>query len=97
MIGEAPGRTRDADITVYKNNVGMGIQFAAVGSVVLERGEGAGTRKGNSNGLVSGDYTPLEALGRRKAPSVAARLPRSPHIDRARNRLGPERKGVDVK
>ncbi len=36
MVGEATGRTRDADITVYKNNVGMGIQFAAVGARVLE-------------------------------------------------------------
>ncbi len=36
MVGEARGRARDADITVYKNNVGMGIQFAAVGARVLE-------------------------------------------------------------
>ena len=36
LVGEAPGRARDADITVYKNNVGMGIQFAAVGARVLE-------------------------------------------------------------
>jgi len=36
MIGEAPGRVKETDITVYKNNVGMGIQFAAVGARVLE-------------------------------------------------------------
>lgn len=42
MIGEATGRTKDTDITVYKNNVGMGIQFAAVGARVLERAQEKG-------------------------------------------------------
>lgn len=42
MIGAATGRTKDTDITVYKNNVGMGIQFAAVGARVFERATEAG-------------------------------------------------------
>jgi ornithine cyclodeaminase/alanine dehydrogenase-like protein (mu-crystallin family) len=36
LIGEAPGRTSERQITVFKNNVGMGIQFAAVGARVYE-------------------------------------------------------------
>jgi ornithine cyclodeaminase/alanine dehydrogenase-like protein (mu-crystallin family) len=36
LVGEAPGRANDRQITVYKNNVGMGIQFAAVGARICE-------------------------------------------------------------
>lgn len=35
--GQHPGRTRDAAITCFCNNVGLGLQFAAVGSEVLAR------------------------------------------------------------
>jgi ornithine cyclodeaminase/alanine dehydrogenase-like protein (mu-crystallin family) len=35
--GEHPGRTRDDAITCFCNNVGLGLQFAAVGSEVLAR------------------------------------------------------------
>jgi ornithine cyclodeaminase/alanine dehydrogenase-like protein (mu-crystallin family) len=36
LIGAVRGRTHDKQITVYKNNVGMGIQFAAVGARICE-------------------------------------------------------------
>ena len=35
--GEHPGRTKEAAITCFCNNVGLGLQFAAVGSEVLAR------------------------------------------------------------
>ena len=45
ITGAAPGRTTDRQIVYYKNNTGMGIQFAAAGKVVLEaaRRKGLGT------------------------------------------------------
>ena len=36
IVGEAPGRSRPDDITVFKNNVGLGLQFAAVAGRVYE-------------------------------------------------------------
>ncbi len=44
VAGHAPGRTADDEITVFKNNVGLGLQFAAVAGriyvLALERGIG---------------------------------------------------------
>lgn len=36
LDGKAAGRRSDSDITVFANNTGMGLQFAAVGARVLE-------------------------------------------------------------
>ncbi|MBI3457418.1 MAG: ornithine cyclodeaminase family protein [Candidatus Rokubacteria bacterium] len=45
VIGKIPGRTTASQITQHNNNVGMGIQFAAVGHLILEkaRAKGVGT------------------------------------------------------
>lgn len=45
-IGKVAGRTTATQITQHNNNVGMGIQFAAVGDLVLKkaRAQGRGTR-----------------------------------------------------
>jgi ornithine cyclodeaminase/alanine dehydrogenase-like protein (mu-crystallin family) len=37
VAGEAPGRSRPDEITVFKNNVGLGLQFAAVASSIYEQ------------------------------------------------------------
>jgi ornithine cyclodeaminase/alanine dehydrogenase-like protein (mu-crystallin family) len=37
LTGEAAGRSRPDEITVFNNNTGAGTQFAALGSVVLKR------------------------------------------------------------
>jgi alanine dehydrogenase len=42
LLGDAPGRTDPEQITVFANNTGMGIQFAAVGAYVLARCEAVG-------------------------------------------------------
>ena len=42
VAGMAPGRTRDDEITCFANNVGIGLQFAAAGALVLERAKAAG-------------------------------------------------------
>lgn len=42
VAGEAPGRACADDITVFKNNVGLGLQFAAVASRVYEDAKRAG-------------------------------------------------------
>jgi alanine dehydrogenase len=39
LLGKAPGRTSKDQITVFANNTGMGIQFAAVGARVLALAE----------------------------------------------------------
>ena len=36
LSGKATGRDKDSDITVFANNTGMGLQFAAVGARVLQ-------------------------------------------------------------
>jgi len=36
VVGEAPSRSGSDDVTVFKNNVGLGLQFAAVASRVYE-------------------------------------------------------------
>ena len=38
VIGTIPGRTTNSEITHHNNNCGMGIQFAAIGHLVLEAG-----------------------------------------------------------
>ncbi len=40
--GKVPGRTRADQITLYNNNTGSGIQFAAVGGAVLKRARALG-------------------------------------------------------
>lgn len=42
---QVSGRTNTREITLFNNNVGMGIQFAAIGALVLEkaRQRGVGT------------------------------------------------------
>lgn len=42
VAGEAPGRSNAEDITLFKNNVGLGLQFAAVASSVYEDAKRAG-------------------------------------------------------
>jgi len=42
VSGSAPGRQRADEITCFVNNVGMGLQFAAAGALVLERAREAG-------------------------------------------------------
>ena len=46
VAGKAPGRQRPEDITVFKNNVGIGLQFAAVAPRVYElaRSKGIGRK-----------------------------------------------------
>ena len=42
VIGRIAGRTSATQITQHNNNVGMGIQFAAVGDLVLKKGRAKG-------------------------------------------------------
>ncbi len=46
VIGRVPGRTTASQITQHNNNVGMGIQFAAVGNLILQKAlaKGVGTK-----------------------------------------------------
>jgi ornithine cyclodeaminase/alanine dehydrogenase-like protein (mu-crystallin family) len=37
LVGRFPGRSRKDEITLFANNTGMGLQFAAVGARVLAR------------------------------------------------------------
>ncbi len=42
VTGRTPARTKPDEITCFVNNVGLGLQFAAVGAVLLERARAAG-------------------------------------------------------
>ncbi len=42
IVGKAKGRTDDKQITFFSNNEGTGVQFAAVGSVIISRLEKTG-------------------------------------------------------
>ena len=42
VAGRVPGRRADDDVTVFVNNLGTGMQFAAVGAVLLERAQQEG-------------------------------------------------------
>jgi ornithine cyclodeaminase/alanine dehydrogenase-like protein (mu-crystallin family) len=42
IVGHAPHRSGPDDITVFKNNAGLGLQFAAVGGQVYEDARAAG-------------------------------------------------------
>ena len=42
VSGMVPGRRRADEITCFVNNVGIGLQFAAAGALVLERARAAG-------------------------------------------------------
>lgn len=42
LVGRFPGRSRRDEITVFANNTGMGIQFAAVGARALELAQAKG-------------------------------------------------------
>ena len=45
VAGKVPGRTREDQITMFNNNTGAGIQFAAVGAAVLQRAREMGLGK----------------------------------------------------
>jgi alanine dehydrogenase len=42
VAGTSPGRTSHDDITCFVNNVGIGLQFAAAGALVLDKAKAAG-------------------------------------------------------
>ncbi len=42
VAGKAPGRKHRDDITCFVNNIGVGLQFAALGALVLDKAEAAG-------------------------------------------------------
>ena len=42
VAGTAPGRTSRTDVTCFVNNVGIGLQFAAAGALVLDKAKAAG-------------------------------------------------------
>jgi ornithine cyclodeaminase/alanine dehydrogenase-like protein (mu-crystallin family) len=42
IIGRVEGRKSDADVTCFINNIGLGYQFAAAGSVVYRKAKEAG-------------------------------------------------------
>jgi alanine dehydrogenase len=42
IVGKAKGRTDDKQIAFFSNNEGTGVQFAAVGSVIISRLEKTG-------------------------------------------------------
>ncbi len=42
VAGKTPGRGKQEDITCFVNNVGVGLQFAAVGALVLDKAAAAG-------------------------------------------------------
>lgn len=42
LVGRFPGRSREEQITVFANNTGMGLQFAAVGARALELAKAKG-------------------------------------------------------
>ncbi|MDB6015216.1 MAG: hypothetical protein JWL65_7466, partial [Gammaproteobacteria bacterium] len=45
VAGQVKGRTSAEQITLYNNNTGSGIQFAAVGAAVLKRARALGLGK----------------------------------------------------
>ena len=45
LVGQAPGRSTPHQITLFKNNVGLGIQFSAVGARILEEAKRNGLGK----------------------------------------------------
>jgi ornithine cyclodeaminase/alanine dehydrogenase-like protein (mu-crystallin family) len=61
VAGRAPGRIARDEITLHDNNTGMGIQFAALGALVLERAEAQrlGTQLPDELFMTrGGDYAP---------------------------------------
>jgi ornithine cyclodeaminase/alanine dehydrogenase-like protein (mu-crystallin family) len=61
VAGAAQGRTTDDQITLHDNNTGMGIQFAAVGELILRqaRQQGLGTTLPDELFITrGGDYAP---------------------------------------
>ncbi|HEY7062539.1 MAG TPA: ornithine cyclodeaminase family protein [Chloroflexota bacterium] len=61
VAGRAPGRTAPEQITLHDNNTGMGIQFAALGALILERARARGLGTELPDALFTtrgGDYAP---------------------------------------
>jgi ornithine cyclodeaminase/alanine dehydrogenase-like protein (mu-crystallin family) len=61
--GQHPGRTKKDSISCFCNNVGLGLQFAAVGSEVLARAGGEGGAR-DSNRLVLGRRASIKTVSR---------------------------------
>jgi len=61
VAGRAPGRSSPDQITLHDNNTGMGIQFAALGALVLDRARSQALGTTLPDALFStrgGDYAP---------------------------------------
>ena len=57
VAGKAPGRSRDGEVTGFCNNIGMGLQFAAVGAWCTRR-PGRRAWAGTAHGVVQQDIRP---------------------------------------
>jgi len=42
LAGHVPGRESEREITCFVNNIGLGIQFAAIGAAVVEKAKAKG-------------------------------------------------------
>lgn len=61
VAGSAQGRASPTQITLHDNNTGMGIQFAALGSLILERARAQGLGRELPDDLFmtpGGEYAP---------------------------------------
>ncbi|MDE3075557.1 MAG: ornithine cyclodeaminase family protein [Chloroflexota bacterium] len=58
LLDMAPGRTDSKQITIFANNTGMGVQFAAVGARVLELAKKAGLGREIATELFLEETTP---------------------------------------
>jgi ornithine cyclodeaminase/alanine dehydrogenase-like protein (mu-crystallin family) len=42
IVGRAPGRQSETEVTCFMNNIGLGYQFAAAGAVVIRKAKDSG-------------------------------------------------------
>ena len=85
IVGQAEGRQSDREITCFLNNIGLGYQFAAAGSVVYPQGQGRRLRPRAADRLVHRRRAPISCSG--DVPGVP-RGP-APHLMRITVRVRP--------
>ena len=68
LSGKAPGRQAAKEITCFNNNIGLGIQFAAIGKAVFDEAKSKGLGREIPTDWFLGDSSSIDRRRKQDSP-----------------------------